>query len=382
MEKTTAAMLVLEDGRSFEGTSFGCHGEAAGELVFNTSMTGYQEILTDPSYKGQIVTMTYPLIGNYGVNREDMESSGPQVEALVVKECSQVFGNWRGREDLGHFLRDHNIIGIQGIDTRSLTKHIRTSGAMKAIVSTQDLHRRRLLEKVRSAPDIVGRDLVREVTCSRPYRCTSDTESDPWVDGGGMATATPNIFHVVVVDFGVKQSILKILRTYGCSITVVPASSSADEILCHNPDGILLSNGPGDPEAVPYAIDTVRGLVGRKPIFGICLGHQIMGLALGGRTFKLKFGHRGGNHPVKEIRTGRISITAQNHGFCVDPDSLNKHLIEITHINLNDQTVEGMAHRELPIHSVQYHPEASPGPHDARYLFSGFVKAMEREKNA
>ena len=382
MEKTRPAMLVLEDGRSFEGVSFGCHGEATGELVFNTSMTGYQEILTDPSYKGQIVTMTYPLIGNYGVNHEDMESSVPHVEAFVVKEYSHFFSNWRGQGELGSFLRDHHVIGIQGIDTRSLTKHIRTAGAMRAIVSTQDLDKPRLLDKVRAAPGLVGRDLVREVTCVRSYRWTPDTENDSWVGRGEMSMPSPDIFNVVALDFGIKQSILKMLRAHGCAVTVVPASSSTNEILSHNPDGVFLSNGPGDPEAVPYAIETVRGLVGRKPIFGICLGHQILGLALGGRTFKLKFGHRGGNHPVRETRTGRISITAQNHGFCVDPDSLDNHLTEITHINLNDQTVEGMAHRELPIHSVQYHPEASPGPHDARYLFSGFVNAMERGKNA
>jgi len=386
MREVHPAMLVLEDGTSLEGSAFGGHGERTGEVVFNTSMTGYQEILTDPSYKGQIVTMTYPLIGNYGVNPEDMESRCPHVEGFVVKEYSRVFSNWRGRASLGAFLKEHNIIGIQGVDTRALTKHIRTAGAMRAIISTEDLNKRSLLEKVRTAPGLIGRDLVREVTCSSPYRWVPPSEEDPWVSvshsGKPLCLDGDQSFSVVAMDFGVKHSILRILHSHGCTITIVPATSSAEDILSYQPDGVFLSNGPGDPEGVPYAIDTVKELLGQKPIYGICLGHQILGLALGGKTFKLKFGHRGANHPVRDFKTDRISITAQNHGFCVDIDSLDKDLVEITHINLNDGTLEGMFHRRLPLYSVQYHPEASPGPHDAQYLFRGFVEDMSKEKNA
>jgi carbamoyl-phosphate synthase small subunit len=386
MRERRPAILVLEDGMSFEGTSFGSPGEATGEVVFNTSMTGYQEILTDPSYKGQIVAMTYPLIGNYGVTHEDMESAKPHVAGFVVKEYSEVFSNWRGQTELGRFLRDHNIVAMQGVDTRALTKHIRTAGAMKAIISTDDLLRRRLLEKARAAPGLVGRDLVREVTCSSPYRWTPSANRDrlsgDLFRADKRRTNSQGSLSVVAMDFGIKESILKILHAHGCTITVVPASTSAGRILSHSPDGIFLSNGPGDPKGVPYGVKTVRKLLGQRPIFGICLGHQILGLALGGKTFKLKFGHRGGNHPVKDLKTGRITITAQNHGFCVDPDSLDRSLVDITHINLNDHTIEGMAHRSLPIYSVQYHPEASPGPHDSRYLFDGFLEAMGRGKNA
>jgi carbamoyl-phosphate synthase small subunit len=355
------AILVLEDGRIFEGTSFGVPGERYGEVVFNTGMTGYQEVLTDPSYEGQIVVMTYPLIGNYGINNEDSESRSIWLEGFVVKELCRKPSNWRSERTLDSFLKDHNIVGIQGIDTRALTKHIREAGAMRAVISTVDYDQRSLIEKVKASPDLIGRDLVKKVTCDKPYVITN----------GG--------FHVIAMDFGIKYSILHQLLDVGCRITVVPADTTVDEILSLNPDGVLLSNGPGDPSAIIYAVDTIRKLidVGTIPIFGICLGHQLLGLALGGDTYKLKFGHHGGNHPVKDLTTGKIDITVQNHGFCVDIDSLNRDTIEITHMNLNDNTLEGMRHRELPVFSVQFHPEAGPGPHDARYLFNRFVELMK-----
>jgi len=363
------ALLALEDGTVFEGKSFGAPGERSGELIFNTSMTGYQEILTDPSYKGQIVTMTYPLIGNYGINPWDFESKRPFVEGFVVKECSRIFSNWRGRITLDEFLKKHKIPGIEGIDTRALTCHIRSAGAMKAVLSTEDLDKKSLVEKAKNSPGLIGKDLVREVTCKKAYK---------WENKG-----TIPVHKVVVLDCGVKHNILNSLVAAGCEVTVVPASTGAKEILEQKPDGILLSNGPGDPAAVPYVISTVRELVSAVSsslspvIFGICLGHQMLGLALGGKTYKLKFGHHGGNHPVKDLKTGKIAITAQNHGFCVDIDTLNKNDVEITHINLYDNTLEGIRHKRLPIFSVQYHPESSPGPHDAGYLFTEFVKMME-----
>lgn len=356
------AILALEDGRIFEGTSFGVPGERYGEVVFNTGMTGYQEVLTDPSYEGQIVVMTYPLIGNYGINNEDSESPSIWLEGFVVKELCRKPSNWRSERDLDSFLKDHTIVGIQGIDTRALTKHIREAGAMRAVISTVDYDPRSLIEKVKASPDLIGRDLVKKVTCDKPYVINTN---------GG--------FHVIVMDFGIKYSILNQLLDVGCRITVVPADTTVDEILSLNPDGVLLSNGPGDPAAITYAVDTIRELidVGTIPIFGICLGHQLLGLALGGDTYKLKFGHHGGNHPVKDMTTGKIDITVQNHGFCVDIDSLDRDTIEITHMNLNDNTLEGMRHRGLPIFSVQFHPEAAPGPHDARYLFKRFVELMK-----
>ncbi|MEW6376931.1 MAG: glutamine-hydrolyzing carbamoyl-phosphate synthase small subunit [Thermodesulfobacteriota bacterium] len=376
MELSQKAILALEDGTVFEGWSFGFPGEKAGEVVFNTSMAGYQEILTDPSYKGQIVIMTYPLIGNYGVNEEDIESQGPKVEGFIVKENSSLFSNWRGNQSLSHYLIQCRIMGVEGMDTRALTKHLRVRGAMKAILSTEDLNRDRLIEKAKTSPGLIGRDLVREVTCGNPYQWTERIDSEFY-----LYNQPPSTFHfrprVVVMDFGVKYNILRSLRDWNCEVAVLPASSSAESILSYRPDGILLSNGPGDPEGVPYAIETVRQLIGKKPIFGICLGHQLLGLAFGGKTFKLKFGHRGANQPVKDLRTGKVAITSQNHGFCVDPDSLNPEEIEFTQINLNDQTLEGMRHKQLPIFSVQYHPEASPGPHDTQYLFNEFIKMME-----
>jgi len=370
------AVLALEDGTVFEGRSFGFSGEKTGEVVFNTSMSGYQEILTDPSYKGQIVTMTYPLIGNYGINRDDIESQEPKVEGFIVKENSSVFSNWRGDHSLSDYLNSHRIMGVEGMDTRAITRHIRLAGAMKAILSTDDLDRDRLVEKAKTSPGLIGRDLVKEVTCEGPF---------PWASGNDIHFSDhhppPSTFHfrpkVVALDYGVKYNILRSLCDWSCEVTVLPASSSAELILSHLPDGIVLSNGPGDPEGIPYAIETIRQLIGKRPIFGICLGHQLLGLALGGKTFKLKFGHRGANQPVKDLKTGKVMITSQNHGFCVDPNSLDPAEVELTHVNLNDQTLEGMRHKRFPIFSVQYHPEASPGPHDTQDLFGEFIRMME-----
>jgi carbamoyl-phosphate synthase small subunit len=371
--ESARAIIALEDGTIFEGTSFGVIGEKTGEVVFNTSMTGYQEILTDPSYKGQIVTMTYPLIGNYGVNEEDVESIQPHVEGFVVREYSSIHSNWRAQESLGQFLKNYGIPGIEGVDTRALTKHIRTAGAMKAVISTEDMDKDQLVEKAKASPGLIGRDLVKEVTCPAPYHW----EGRLAASSHPLFTRPDHRYRIIAMDFGIKHNILRLLESLGCDITVVPAKTTADEILSSHPDGIVLSNGPGDPEGVPYAIETTRQLIGKKPIFGICLGHQILGLALGGRTYKLKFGHHGGNHPVKDLTRGKVSITAQNHGFCVDMNALNDEDVEATHVNLNDGTLEGMRHRELPITSIQFHPEASPGPHDASYLFQEFIEMME-----
>jgi carbamoyl-phosphate synthase small subunit len=381
VKRTQKALLALEDGLVFEGWSFGFPGEKAGEIVFNTSMTGYQEILTDPSYKGQLVIMTYPLIGNYGINQEDIESQNPKVEGFIVKENSSLSSSWRSGKSLADYLISHRIMGVEGMDTRALTKHIRLGGAMKAILSTEDLHRDRLIEKAKSSAGLIGRDLVKEVTCQEPYPWTN--VNDPQFSKFDVQPSTSRFQpKVVVLDFGVKYNILRSLREWGCEVIVLPASSSAESVLSYDPNGILLSNGPGDPEGVPYAIETIRRLIGKKPIFGICLGHQLLGLAWGGRTFKLKFGHRGANQPVKDLKTGKVMITSQNHGFCVDPNSLDPDVIELTQINLNDHTSEGMRHKRLPIFSVQYHPEASPGPHDTHALFGEFIKMMERHTNA
>jgi carbamoyl-phosphate synthase small subunit len=379
------ALLALEDGRTFRGKSFGADGEVSGEIVFNTSLTGYQEILTDPSYAGQVVVLTYPLIGNYGVNSQDAESVRPFAEGLVVREIAEIPSNWRQQSSLPDYLRQHNIVGISEIDTRALVRHIRTHGAMRCMISTRDLDPASLLRKTQGQPVMVGQDLVKDVTCKEGY---------PWQDSSfelfparkrkpRSSTAKKNLppFKVVAFDFGIKHNILRLLTDQGCELTVVPATTGASQILSLNPDGIFLSNGPGDPEPVTYAIDTVRQLLGKKPIFGICLGHQILGLALGGRTYKLKFGHRGGNHPVMRMSTGQVEITAQNHGFAVDIDSLPKSEVEITHVNLNDQTLEGFRHKSLPAFCVQYHPESSPGPHDSRYLFEEFKSMMRQEKS-
>jgi carbamoyl-phosphate synthase small subunit len=361
----TKALLVLENGRIFEGISFGFTGERYGEVVFNTGLTGYQEVLTDPSYQGQVVTMTYPLIGNYGINDEDMESRAIWLKGFIVNEVCRIPSNWRSTKDLDSFLKEYEIMGIERVDTRALTRHIREAGAMRAVMSTEDHDPESLIAKVKDSPELIGRDLVREVTCDGPYNLNS-------VDGP----------RVVVLDYGVKTSILRQLCDAGCRVTVVRADTSSDEIMKLRPDGILLSNGPGDPAAVTYAVENIKTLLsyGTLPIFGICLGHQLLGLALGGETYKLKFGHHGGNHPVKDLETEKINITVQNHGFCVDIDSLNKDEIEITHMNLNDNTLEGMRHKKLPVFSVQFHPEAGPGPHDARYLFGQFVKLMKSSK--
>ncbi len=387
--KKRIAVLVLEDGLSFEGFSFGYAGEAVGEVVFNTSLSGYQEILTDPSYKGQIVVMTYPEIGNYGVNPEDVESERPFLEGFVVKNYNPVPSNFRATDPLHSFLDRHKIPAIEGIDTRALTKHLRDEGSKMGIISTIDLNKKSLLKKIRSAPGLVGRDLVKEVTCEKPYRWTEGVWRLPHPQvSPGKSGPSPAILKdraslggegplkVIAYDFGIKRNILRNLVEAGCDVTVVPASTSASEVLRQKPDGVFLSNGPGDPEPVTYAIDTIKKLVGKIPVFGICLGHQLLGLALGGKTYKLKFGHHGGNQPVMDMTTGKVEITAQNHGFAVDTDSL-KGRAELTHINLNDKTVEGLRLTDVPAFSVQYHPEASPGPHDANYLFGRFVKMMK-----
>jgi carbamoyl-phosphate synthase small subunit len=355
-------ILSLEDGSCFEGVSFGAVGERFGEIVFNTSMTGYQEILTDPSYHGQIVCMTYPLIGNYGINSEDFESERPHVEGFVVKEVSGIVSNWRAQMSLPDFLKEHNIVAIEGIDTRALTRHIRSLGAMKAVISTKDQDRDNLVRKAKASRGLVGVDLIKEVACKKVY---------DWNRTGR--------YRVVVIDCGVKHNILRELSLRDCRVTVVPADTSSKDIFKLKPRGVLISNGPGDPSALLYLVETVRALISAKlPIFGICLGHQILGLAFGGKTYKLKFGHRGANQPVKVLTTGRVDITSQNHGFCVDIDSLPKGEVKLTHLNLNDNTAEGMRHKKLPIFSVQYHPEASPGPHDAAHLFDEFIELMKK----
>ncbi len=358
------AYLLLEDGTLFSGLSFGAEGEVTGEVVFNTSMTGYQEILTDPSYKEQIVTMTYPLIGNYGTNPEDVESERPQVEGFIVRECSKIYSNWRGKESLSSYLRRHKIVAAEGMDTRAITRHIRVKGAMRGILSTVDHDVKSLKKKLSQYPGLVGRDIVKKVAPKKPYIWKEEGRDYRW--------------KVAAIDCGMKRNILRLLNQAGCEVKVFPPWTSKDEILKENPHGIFISNGPGDPAPLEYVIELVRSLLGIKPIFGICLGHQILGLALGARTFKLKFGHRGGNQPVKNLITGKVEITSQNHGFAVDIDSLSKDRnIVITHINLNDMTLEGLYHRKLGAFSVQYHPEASPGPHDAQYLFESFTKLME-----
>ncbi len=373
------ALLALSDGTVFHGWSFGAEGETVGEVVFNTSMMGYQEVLSDPSYKGQMVAMTYPEIGNYGVNEEDFESSRIHVEGFIVKEAWEAPSNWRATKSLHRFLADQGVVGIQGIDTRALTRRLREKGSMIGVIATGDADADALVDRARSAPGIEGRDLVREVTCREPYRW----EVGDWSLGVGYEKPRrPGGYKVVAYDFGVKYNILRRLTAVGCDVTVVPAHTSAQEVLALSPDGVFLSNGPGDPQGVPYAAEAVRELLGKVPIFGICLGNQIIGLALGGTTVKLKFGHHGGNQPVKDLSTGKVEITSQNHNFVVDLESLKRSehgdAVDVTHLNLNDQTVEGIEHRELPLFSVQYHPEASPGPHDASYLFRRFTDLMEK----
>ncbi|MGI9244757.1 MAG: glutamine-hydrolyzing carbamoyl-phosphate synthase small subunit [Verrucomicrobiales bacterium] len=389
------AILALEDGRSFEGEAFGASGSSFGEVCFNTSMTGYQEVLTDPSYRGQIVAMTYPLIGNYGVNELDSESGQPHVRGFVIEELCEQPSNWRSETSLSDYLTKHGIIGIQGIDTRALTKHLRDRGAMRALLTTEDITAEEACARAASSPSMVGMDYVKEVTTAEPYRWDpDDTRSREWTlpnptvrpgdveatDGAEQFLPLPEPkYHIVAYDFGIKHNILRNLRQHGFTIDVVGARTPAADVLAKNPDGVFLSNGPGDPDALDYIHGEIRELLGKVPIFGICLGHQILSHALGGSTFKLKFGHRGGNQPVKDLRTGKISITSQNHGFAVDGENLPAD-VEVTHINLNDNTVEGLRHKVHPAFSVQYHPEAAPGPHDASYFFEEFAKLIEQSR--
>ncbi len=375
------ALLALEDGRTFPCRSFTGAGEVGAEVVFNTSMSGYQEVLTDPSYSGQMVTMTYPLVGNYGVNPEDVESDKIQVAAFLIREYQPFASNFRSTATLAEYLQGQGILGVEDLDTRALTRHIRNVGAMRAVISTEVMDAEALVQKARALPSMAGLDLAREVSSRKPYRwrhnrCEPiDTDKTPldqtiWLERASKLS-------VVAYDFGIKYNILRCLGERGAEVVVVPAFTDAATVRAMQPIGIFLSNGPGDPEPVTYAIENVKSLVGFRPLFGICLGHQILGLALGGRTYKLKFGHRGANQPVKNLVTGRVEITSQNHGFAVDADSLDPRKIQVTHINLNDNTLEGFRHRELPLLAVQYHPEASPGPHDARYLFDEFAALMK-----
>ena len=375
--KTKKAYLALEDGLFFEGIAFGADGEVYGEAVFNTSLTGYQEILTDPSYKGQIVTMTYPHIGNYGITEEDDESIKPWVAGFVAREVSPVVSNYRSQVSLDEYLKKYGIVGIQEIDTRKLAKHLRDHGAKKAVLSTTDACKESLVAKAKASPSIVGVNLVKEVTCSESYKFSQSLIKDfVW----GAPALSNHRLSIVAIDCGIKTNILRKLVQHGFDVEVVPADESADDILKRNPDGVFISNGPGDPAAVTETIESVRNLIEKVPMFGICLGHQILCLALGGKTSKLKFGHRGGNHPVMDLETKRVEITSQNHGFVVDLDSLPKDAVEMTHIDLSDQALEGMKHKEHAIFSVQYHPENSPGPHDSDYLFKRFYELIVNQK--
>ncbi len=367
------AKLALADGTVYSGNAFGASGEVYGEVVFNTSMTGYQEILTDPSYCGQIVTMTYPLIGNYGVNAEDVESGKPFIRGFVIRELCQIPSNYRSEQSLDEYLKQANVIGLEGIDTRALVRRIRNEGAMTGVLSTVDLDDASLIRKAQAAPQIVGQDLVREVMPAASFEW-----NEPLSDLGrppGCETDLPGEPHVVAIDYGMKRNILRHLRDMHCRVTVVPGTATAEEVLSHKPDGVFLSNGPGDPRPLTYAIETIQNLLGKVPVFGICLGHQLMGLACGAEIFKLKFGHRGGNQPVLNKATGRVEITSQNHGFALSAENL-PDCLEVTHINLNDQTVEGLRHKEFPAFCVQYHPEAAAGPHDSSYLFRQFRELM------
>jgi carbamoyl-phosphate synthase small subunit len=401
------ATLALEDGRVFKGRAAGARTRRGGEVVFNTSLTGYQEVFTDPSYSGQIVCLTYPHIGNVGANSDDEESAKPYIEALIVREFAQLASNWRASESAQKYLERHGVPVIWDLDTRALVRHLRDVGALRGVVSTDGAAAEALITEARALPSMAGQELASRVTCAKRYTwdhssidlaapigataaagsLRSEGQNTRTVEGRGFSPAVQATkvrasapeaqrYRVVAYDFGIKQNILRLLVDHNCDVTVVPAQTSAEDVLALKPHGVFLSNGPGDPEPIGYAIANIRKLLGRVPIFGICLGHQLCGLALGGKTFKLKFGHHGSNHPVMNLLTQKVEITAQNHGFCVDPDSLPPSDVEITHVNLNDHTNEGMRHRSLPLFSVQYHPEASPGPHDARYLFDDFIDLM------
>ncbi|MEM7385291.1 MAG: glutamine-hydrolyzing carbamoyl-phosphate synthase small subunit [Verrucomicrobiota bacterium] len=387
------ALLVLEDGRHFSGESFGAEGTCHGEICFNTSMTGYQEVITDPSYRGQIVTMTYPLIGNYGVNELDCESDQPHVRGFVIEELCSTPSNWRSEGSLEDYLRQWNVLGIQGIDTRALSRHLRERGAMKAVLTTEPMTVEEASARAAGSEGTVGMDFVKEVTTKEAYTWDPDSVLSPaWAHrnpaietienaetGDCFEPLAPAKYHLVAYDFGIKRNILRRFRQYGFNVEVVSARTPADEVLARKPDGVFLSNGPGDPSALGDIHGEVKKLIGKKPIFAICLGHQLLGHAFGGSTFKLKFGHRGGNQPVKDLRDGRVAITSQNHGYAVDADKLPSN-VEVTHINLNDDTVEGLRHKDFPVFSVQYHPEAAPGPHDARYFFEEFANLIEETR--
>ncbi len=377
------AILALEDGRLFEGRAFGASGTTTGEICFNTSMTGYQEVITDPSYRGQIVAMTYPQIGNYGVNPEDAESAGPHVRGFVIGELSPVASNWRSRQSLGDYFTEHGVLGIEHVDTRALTKHLRSLGAMRACLTTE-LSSEAAIATAQAAPSMEGMDYVQEVSTPENYAWEADSRRFALSNAStghleNYLELTPVKHRIVAFDFGIKWNILRRLRQAGFEVEVLNSRTPAAEVLARNPDGIFLSNGPGDPAALGYIHEEIKKLIGKKPVFGICLGNQILGHVFGGKTYKLKFGHRGGNQPVKDLRSGRISITSQNHGFAVDPDSLPSN-VEVTHINLNDDTVEGIRHKDMPVFSVQYHPEAAPGPHDASYFFEEFAALIDSTK--
>jgi len=374
------ALLALEDGRTFPCRSFTGHGESFGEVVFNTSMTGYQEVLTDPSYRGQMVLMTYPLIGNYGVNPADVESSQIHVSAFIIREYQEMPSNFRSTASLGDYLKAQGILGVDSLDTRALTRHLRTAGAMRGMISTLDLDPASLVARVRRTPKMEGQDLASTVTTDQAYFWEQEERvfvpTDTSLDAS-LWRNRPGRLRVAALDFGIKYNILRCLEQAGCDVLVVPGATSADQIRALAPDGVFLSNGPGDPEPVAYAVDTIRNLIGYKPMFGICLGIQLLGLALGGRTYKLKFGHHGANQPVQNLITRKVEVTSQNHGFAVDVDSLDPNAVEVTHINLNDRTVEGFRHKKYPLFAVQYHPEAAPGPNDANYLFDQFADMMK-----
>jgi carbamoyl-phosphate synthase small subunit len=375
------AILALEDGRIFRGHGYGAPGECQGEVVFNTSLTGYQEIATDPSYAGQIVVLTNPEIGNYGTSQADNESAKPYIEGLIVREFSPISSNWRSEQVADEYMERYSVPVLAEIDTRALVRHLRTYGAMRGVISTQTADTEALIQKARAIRKMAGTDLARIVSTKSAYdfdladpRCQA---GDPLLASALVQNAEQRQLHVVAYDFGIKLNILRMLAREGCRVTVVPAETSAEDVLAMKPDGVFLSNGPGDPEPVDYAVRAIRKFLGRVPVFGICLGHQLTGIALGGKTYKLKFGHHGGNHPVKNLATGKVEITAHNHNFAVDPDSINANEVELTHVDLNDQTLEGLRHKSLPLFSVQYHPEAAPGPHDSNYLFHDFRKLME-----